>query len=109
MAHARSMTITEAPTTAIPHKTTDTVVLDGALFFQPPSLIDQLERYAHAGLDVSVRLPTDGLDASPLTGVSRTLVEAAAETSLRNVLHAAGYRHISRRVDTAAVVLDARA
>jgi len=102
------MTIIEAPTATLTDEATDTVVLDAALFFQPRSVIADLERYARAGVDVSVSLPTDGLDGSPLTGVSRRLVEAAAETRLRNVLHAAGYQHISRRVDATAVVLDAR-
>ena len=55
-----------------------------------------------------MRLPTDGHDAARFTGVSRTLGVEAAANSLRNVLRT-GCRHISRRVDTAAVVLDARA
>ena len=102
------MTITETPSAIFSAETTDARVLDGGLFFQPPPAIADLERYAHAGVDVTVKLPTDGLDRSPLTGVSRVLVEATVETRLRNALHAAGYRRISRHVDTAAIVLDAR-
>jgi hypothetical protein len=103
------MTITDAPP-ASSIETIDSVVLDGALFFQPPPVLADLERYARVGVgvDVSVRIPTDGLAGSPLTGVSRMLVEAAAETRLRNALRAAGYLNVSRRVDGAAVVLAAR-
>jgi hypothetical protein len=100
--------LVDADTATVTDATTDTVVFDGAPFFQPPPATDELERNAHAAVDVTLTLPLDALDSDRLTGVSRTLVEAAIETRLRHALYAAGYRNISRRIDTAAVVLDAR-
>jgi hypothetical protein len=104
------MTITYAPKPSTTDEVSDTVVLDGGLFFQPMPVIDQARHYARDGIDIVVTLPLLRLDNPRLTDVTRTLLEASVETRLRDALHAAGYRHISRRRDVPGeLVLDARA
>ena len=89
---------------------TDGPVLGGSLFFQQPPIVDQAREYAREGVDSVVTLPLGQLDDPRLTGVTRMLLEASAETRLRDALHAIGYRHISRRREVPGVlVLDARA
>jgi hypothetical protein len=104
------MTITYAPNPTATDEITDTVVLDGGLFFQPMPVSDQARHYARAGIDIVVSLPLERLDNPRLTGVTRTLFEASVEARLRDALHAAGYRHITRRREVPGVLmLDARA
>jgi hypothetical protein len=104
------MTITIATQPTASAEITDTVVLDGGLFFQPAPIIDQVRQHARDGVDVVVTLRLAGLDQPRLTGVSRMLLAASVETRLRQALHAAGYRNVTRRRDVPEVlVLDARA
>ena len=104
------MTITYASEPIAAGENTDTVVLDGGLFFQPLPVVDQARQYARRGVDIVVTLPLKQLDNPRLTGVSRMLLEASVEARLRDALHAAGYRRISRRRELPGVlVLDAGA
>ena len=52
-------------------------------------------------------MPVDALDRAPLTGTSRRLLEVAAENRLREALHSAGYRFVTRRAVPGCIVLDA--
>ncbi len=104
------MTITYASKPIAAGEITDTVVLDGGLFFQQLPVVDQARQYARKGVDIMVTLPLEQLDNPRLTGVSRMLLEASVEARLRDALHAAGYRHISRRREVPGMlVLDAGA
>jgi hypothetical protein len=76
----------------------------------PHRSFDQVRQHARDGVDVVVTLPLDQLDNARLTGVSRMLFEASVETRLRQALHAADYRDVTRRREvTEVLVLDARA
>ena len=99
------MTTTEAFAPTI----TDTVVLDSSRFFEPRPDIEKICTFARGGADLVVTLPLGFFDGSPLTGVSRLLCQAWIEGRVHNALRAAGYRKISRRIDTNAVVLVAQA
>jgi hypothetical protein len=99
------MTITETCAPTI----TNTVVLDGSRLLEPRPIIEEIRALARHGADVTVNLPLDPFDRSPLTGVSRILCQAWVEDLVRNALRAAGYRNISRRVDSDTIVLVAQA
>ena len=103
--HADVMTITEtyAPTT------TNTVILDGSRLLEPGPVIEEIRALARHGADIAVTLPVDPFINSPLTGVSQILCQAWIEHLARNALRAAGYRNISRRNDSDAIVLVAQA
>ncbi len=98
------MTITIESMPAPADVTTDTVVLDGGLFFQPLPVTNRARELARAGVGVAVTVPLTGLDSSRLTGVTRTLLAASVESRLRQALLAAGFRHVERRADVAGAV-----
>jgi hypothetical protein len=83
------------------------IVLDGSLFFQPSPVVDEARRLAADGVPLTASISLDVLDRRPLTGVSRKLIEASVESRLRQALHMAGYRSVTRRAVAGAIVLDA--
>jgi hypothetical protein len=83
------------------------MVLDGGLLFQPTRVVEHARQPAAVGVSLVVSMSLDVLDRAPLTGVSRKLIEAAAESRLRQALYAAGYRSVIRRPVADAIVLDA--
>jgi hypothetical protein len=83
------------------------IVLDGGLLFQPSAVVDQARELAAEGVPLIVSMSLDVLDQAPLTGVSRKLIEASVESRLRQALHTAGYRSVTRRAVGGAIVLDA--
>ena len=66
-----------------------------------------LERTSMSKIVAVVSMSLDVLDRAPLTGVSRKLIEASAESRLRQALYAAGYRSVTRRPVVHSIVLDA--
>ena len=103
--HADDMTITEtcAPTT------TNTVILDGFRLLEPGPVIEEIRALTRHGADIVVTLPLDPFDGSPLTGVSRLLCQTWIEGLISNALRTAGYRNISRRIDSDTIMIVAQA
>jgi hypothetical protein len=83
------------------------IVLDGGLLFQPSAVVEQAQGLADEGVPLTVSMSLDALDQAPLTGVSRRLIDASVESRLRQALHTAGYRSVTRRAVGGAIVLDA--
>ena len=71
-------------------------VFEGGVLFHPAPIAELATRLAAEGRDVVCVLSLAELDASHLTGVSRSLVAVGAESRLRDVLRAAGFGHVTR-------------
>ena len=85
------------------------IVLDGGLLFQPSPVVERARRLAKAGVDVTVSMSLAALTRAPVTGTTRSLLQAGVENRLREALYAAGYRTITRRPVPGFIVLDASA
>ena len=106
------MTITFATHTVTDDQTEgrvapEPVLLEVGLLFQPIRVVEQASQLAAVGVSLVVSMSLDVLDRAPLTGVSRKLIEASAESRLRQALYAAGYRSVTRRPVVHSIVLDA--
>jgi hypothetical protein len=108
------MTITFDTHTTTTDPTSDSVVarepieLAAGLFFQPSPVVEQARRLASEGIDVVVTMSLAVLDEAPVTGTTRSLLEASVENRLRDSLYAAGFTSVRRRRDVAgSIVLDA--
>lgn len=83
------------------------IVLDDGFLFQPSAVVERAHGLAAGGVPLTVSMSLDVLDRAPLSGVSRRLIEASAESRLRQALHTAGYRFVTRRAVVGVIVLDA--
>jgi hypothetical protein len=99
-----TQTTAEHPTDAVRD---EPIVLEVGLLFQPSPFVERARRLASGGVAVVVSMPVDDLDRAPLTGTSRRLLEVAAENRLREALHSAGYRFVTRRAVPGCIVLHA--
>jgi hypothetical protein len=109
------MTITfDTHTHTTTDRTADDVVprepieLAAGLFFQPSPVVEQARHLAAEGIDVVVTMSLAVLDQAPVTGTTRSLLEASVENRLREALYAAGFTSVRRRRDVVgSIVLDA--
>ena len=103
------MTITFDTKTTTDHTAavSQPIVLDGGLFFQPSPVVDQARRLAAQSVAVTVSMSLGVLDHAPVTGTTRSLLEAGVEHRLREALYAAGCRTVTRRQVPGSLVLDA--